>query len=257
MVADSFFDFGGGFLMFFKNLEVGPSDCGPGGEMTLTALLNRLQDAAGEAASKLGASVPQILPLGFTWMLVKYRLRAQRLPRSGETLELRTWHSPHGRLYSLRAFELFSGETRIVRAETCWVLVDLASRRPFRIEKGLPNLHGEENPPIPFEFEKVETCAEGPWSARMRVEDADIDANGHVNHVRYLDWAVGTLPPDWPSSRTFRGFDAEFHGESRFREVLEAFARPEEEREAGFSFLHGILRPADGAELFRMRSIWA
>ena len=243
--------------MHSMELAIDPTNCDHRRELTLTALANHLQDAANGAASKLGASVPQILPLGFTWMLVKYRLRADRLPRSGETVALRTWHFPHGRLYSLRAFELYSGETRIVRAETCWVLVDLASRKPFRIEKGLPNLHEENNPPIPFEFEKVERCEEGPWKSSIGVEESDMDANGHVNHVRYLDWAVATLPPAWFASRTFRGFDAEFHGESRFGEVLETVARPEGETNAGFACLHGILRPADGAELFRMKTIWA
>ncbi len=256
MRSDNFLHRGGPF-MHLKELTIDPSDCGHGGEVTLTALLDHLQDAANEAASKLGASVPQILPLGFTWMLVKYRLRAERLPRSGETNTLRTWHFPHGRLYSLRAFELYSGETRIVRAETCWVLVDLATRKPFRIEKGLPNLHEETNPPIPFEFEKVQPCGEGPWTSSLGVEESDMDANGHVNHVRYLDWAVATLPPGWPASHAFRGFDAEFHGESRFGEVLETVARPEGETGTGFACLHGITRPADGAELFRMRTTWA
>mgnify|MGYP000896121398 CR=1 FL=1 len=243
--------------MYSKELQIQPADCGFRQEIRLTALLEHLQEAAGEAAARLGASVPQILPQGFTWMLVKYRMRADRLPCSGERIALRTWHYPHGRLYSLRAFELHSGESRIVRADSAWVLVDLKRRKPFQIEKGLPFIFEEKNPPIPFEFEKVQPCGEGPWTSSLGVEESDMDENGHVNHVRYLDWAVATLPPDWFISRTFRGFDAEFHGESRFGEVLETVARPESGTGEFFACLHGILRPADGAELFRMRTIWA
>lgn len=243
--------------MHLKDLAIAPSSCDHRGELELTPLLDHLQDAANEAASKLGASVPQILPLGFTWMLVKYRLRVARLPRSGETIALRTWHFPHGRLYSLRAFELYSGEIRLVRAETCWVLVDLARRKPLHIEKALPNLHEEKNPPIPFEFGKVQPCGEGPWRNTVGVLESDMDDNGHVNHVRYLDWAVATLPADWLASRDLKGLDAEFHGESRFGEVLETVARPEGETGTGTVCLHGINRPADGVELFRMRTIWA
>ncbi len=243
--------------MYEKRLTVNPSACEPRAEMPLTVLLDHLQDAAGEAASQLGASVPQILPLGFTWMLVKYRLRAERLPRPGETLALRTWHFPHGRLYSLRAFELFSGETRIVRAETCWVLVDLARRKPFQIEKGLPNLHEEKNPPIPFEFEKVEPCKEGPLTRSLTVKESDMDDNGHVNHVRYLDWAIGVLPANWRESHSFRGFDAEFHEESRSGEILEAYARTGAETTGGYAWLHGIRRSEGSAELFRLRTTWS
>jgi acyl-ACP thioesterase len=86
--------------MYLKAFQIQPADCGFRQEIRLTALLDHLQEAAGEAASRLGASVPQILPLGFTWMLVKYRLRAERIPRSGETLAIRTWHFPHGRVVS-------------------------------------------------------------------------------------------------------------------------------------------------------------
>jgi len=247
----------GGVAMHSKELTIAPSSCDRRGEITLAPLLNHLQDAANEAASKLGASVPQILPLGFTWMLVKYRLKAERMPRSGETLSLRTWHFPHGRLYSLRAFELYSGETRILRAETCWVLVSVERRKPLHIEKALPSLHEEKNPPIPFEFEKVERCEEGPWKSPIGVEESDIDDNGHVNHVRYLDWAVSALPPDWRESRSLRGFDAEFHEECRAGETLEAIAGPAEDAGGGFTRLHRINRPADGTEVFRMKTTWA
>ncbi len=243
--------------MYLKAFQIQPADCGFRQEIRLTALLDHLQEAAGEAASRLGASVPQILPLGFTWMLVKYRLRAERIPRSGETLTLRTWHFPHGRLYSLRAFEISAGETRVVRAETCWVLVDLARRKPVHIEKALPHLFEETNPPVPFEFEKVSSCVGAPWRNTVGVLESDMDDNGHVNHVRYLDWAVATLPRDWRESRFLAGFDAEFHGESRFGETLETAARPENGTGSGLTCLHGISRPADGAEIFRMRTIWA
>lgn len=246
-----------GLPMHLKNLKIDSADCGDREEMSLVTLLDRFQESANEAASKLGASVPQILPLGFTWMLVKYRLRAERLPRPGETLSLRTWHFPHGRLYSLRAFELFSGASRIVRAETCWVLVDLERRKPFQIQKGLPNLHEEENPAIPFEFGKVEPIAEGPWHRNLQVEDRDIDDNGHVNHVRYLDWAVATIPAEWQRDRAFRGFDAEYHAEGLPGDLLETACKPEDMTTAGLTCLHGIHRPADKAELFRMRTMWA
>lgn len=242
--------------MHLKNLKIDSADCGNLGEISPVSLLDYFQDGANEAASKLGASVPQILPLGFTWMLVKYRLRAERMPRFGETLALRTWHFPHGRLYSLRAFELHSGDARIVRAETCWVLVDLVKRKPFQIQKGLPHLHEEENPAIAFEFEKVEPCAEGPLLKKQLVEDRDIDENGHANHVRYLDWALATLPAEWRGNRAFWGFDAEFHGEGRSGDTLDTFAKPGPEDPGGQACLHGIFRPADGAELFRMKTMW-
>ena len=243
--------------MHLKELRIDPAECGSRGEISLVPLLDHLQDAANEAATKLGASVPQILPLGFTWMLVKYRLRAERLPRSGETLSLRTWHFPHGRLYSLRAFELYSGETRIVRAETCWVLVSVERRKPLHIEKALPELHEEKNPPIPFEFEKVEPCEEGPWKSSIGVKESDIDDNGHVNHVRYLDWAVDTLPENWLEGHSLKGFDAEYLEECRAGETLETLAGPAENSGGEFACLHRINRPADGAEVFRLKTTWA
>ena len=242
--------------MHVKELRIAPPDCGKGGELGLTPLLEHFQDAANEAAWKLGATVSQILPLGFTWMLVKYRLRVGRMPRAGETLALGTWHYPHGRLYSLRAFEARSNGVSILRADTAWVLVDLVRRKPFQIEKGLPDLFEEQNPPIPFEFEKLQPFREGPWTTSLLVADGDMDDNGHVNHVRYLDWAVAAIPAAWRDGRTFTGFDAEFHGEGRAGETLEVFSNTAEGPEGETVCLHGIHRPADGAELFRMRTTW-
>jgi len=136
------------------------------------------------------------------------------------------------------------------------VLVDLVRRKPFQIDKGLPDLFEEQNPPIPFEFEKLQPLREGPWTTSLLVADGDMDDNGHVNHVRYLDWAVAAIPAAWRDGRTFTGFDAEFHGEGRAGETLEVFSNTAEGPEGETVCLHGIHRPADGAELFRMRTTW-
>ena len=47
------------------------------------------------------------------------------------------------------------------------------------------------------------------------VTASEIDLNGHVNHVRYLSWALDSVAPDWLASHRLRRLQIQFRSEAR------------------------------------------
>ena len=115
--------------------EIHGYDCGYGGPLRAFALVNFLQEAAGENATRLGFGMEDLHAKGWTWMLSRLDLRADELPRDGERVLVRTWPAGTRRLFALRDIEMLGPDgRRLVRAVYAYLIVDIAARRLLRPE---------------------------------------------------------------------------------------------------------------------------
>jgi acyl-CoA thioesterase FadM len=87
----------------------------------------------------------------------------------------------------------------------------------------------------------------------FRVRWSDLDLNRHANHTRYVEWALEAVPPDLRERGRLAGLGIDFLAEARLGDEVAAEA---EAVDGGLTFLHRILRPADGRELAVLRSAW-
>ena len=201
--------------MFEHSYTILPSDAGTGGIIKPRNLVDCLQDAADMAAAEMKVDVHSIMELGYVWILVQVRMAADRWPKLGEKITIRTWHSVTDGLYTFRAFDLRSdkGEA-IMNGNTSWILLDLARSRPVKPIVNLPHAFisdGESNPPVSSEFVELPRKHSGffknayttNFSARLH----DLDANDHVNNAVYIEWAVESVPKEIYMSHHLSGWD--------------------------------------------------
>lgn len=195
--------------MYSCAITVAPSDTACTGEIKIRALLNYLQNVAGRAVEDLEGRPGELMRRGYAWVLLRYGLSVvKRLPVMDETFEVTTYHSSGNGLHVLRAFEIDAvhpegasekGSETLLRAKTSWVLFDLATQRPVRAERSLPEIFpaGESvfiDPgfrEIP-DFESAVPVAEAFFPVRFH----DLDANIHVNNTAYFEWAYEAAPLD-------------------------------------------------------------
>jgi acyl-ACP thioesterase len=226
------------------------------GRAQLPSLLNYLQDAAGDHAGSLGLGVTDLLRNRLTWLLSRYHIKVVRYPVHGQRIEVSTWPSGKKGIFALRDFEVSDEEGNpMLAATTSWVLIDLESKQPVRLNNFVPDdltfnkrAIEDEFPPLP-ELERAE------HELQLPVLVGDLDFNRHVNNVVYIKWALEAAPPGILSS--LRPLEIEvsyraeaFYGDrivSKIQEVAGASPR---------TFLHQIFRSSDGIELTRLRTIW-
>jgi len=186
-------------LKYITNFRVGHSEMGPHGRMKIVNVVNRIQDAAGEHADKLGLGVRDLLSKGYTWVVHRYRFVFFRFPECGQKVTLRTWYRPERNLYSLRNFlmEDENGE-KLVYAESSWVVLDLERGRPVRLASAMPPSYEQNiSRDVSVEFSEIPRLETPQREKTFAVRLHDLDMNRHVNNARYIEWAVETLPQDF------------------------------------------------------------
>jgi len=168
---------------------------GPAGVATISALCRFAQESAGCHAERLGFGSMSLASRNIAWVLREQTMHVLRFPALGETLKIRTWPTRAERLLCHRDYSIVDSEGRVAALGTsAWFGVDLSTRRPCKAESFF-FLPWELVPAPAFHEPLPELEApEGELVREIRtVRASDIDALGHMNNLRYLDWIADHL----------------------------------------------------------------
>jgi len=218
-------------------------------------LLNFLQDAAGEHSLRLGVSVAELRPRGLTWVLSRYHLHVDRYPGRGEEVLLRTWPALREHKGTVRDFEIFdaAGKT-LLKASSSWVVIDLATKRPVRLDDHLPPYPLLPRRALATEFPMPKALGEAEQEFPFRVRMTDLDLNRHVNNAVYAAWALEAVPETIQRTHVPSELRIAYRAEAFYGDRVLSRLRSVEKGPP--AFIHQLLREADGRELTRLESRW-
>jgi acyl-ACP thioesterase len=245
-------------LLFRKEFSVHSYELDFDGLARPVALLNFLQDAAGDHAAHLGWSVTDLLKKNMTWVLSRYHVRVDRFPGWGETLTVLTWPSGRHGAFALRDFEVSDGAGNTVLAgTTSWMILDLGRKRPLKIDDILPANVLVDRRALADEFAALPVLDRPERELAFRVETGHLDLNRHVNNSVYIQWALEAAPDDVLMRRRPVEFEVAYRAEAFYGDtVLSRVAAVPGHAGPGAVFLHQIANAATGAELTRLRTRW-
>lgn len=175
------------------------------GQCRPSALMGYMQEAATQAGEHggFGRAVIGGKHNGF-WMITRMWFRMERPLHWNEELTVHTWHRGAKGIVSYRDYDLYVGEERVGEGVTAWVMADLDTHRPVRLNTvaEMAETHGGD-----LCKEKTLSKLKAPNELHeidqriMRYSDTDI--NGHVNNTRYADFACDALRMDRLSGEQF------------------------------------------------------
>ena len=225
-------------------------------EAQFIALLDCMQEAAGMHADRLGAGIHVLMEKGLTWVLIRLHVRCSLLPSSGRYVRVSTWPAGRKGVYALREFRLVDdSDGEIMCATSAWVLLNVAARRPVRLDPHLPLYTRHPGRLIEDDFSSLPVLESPDRSLPFRAVAADIDINKHVNNTVYLEWALRAVPAEVRSAQRLTVLEAAFLGEAFLGDdVLCQTQRVEED--GGTVLLQRLRHARNGRELTRLRSRW-
>jgi len=190
------------------SFQVRSYECGPEGVATLPTVCNYLQEAASLHAKALGFSKSDFAAEGanISWVLTRLRVKMARYPRWEETVAVTTFPRGGRRITAHRDFILRAGGEPIGVATSEWMVIDLDTRKIVPVPARVYALANDERPPVmdAGAFTKLRwDCRETAGAARFTARRGDIDLNGHVNNVHYIEWLVEALPAGATDVRDF------------------------------------------------------
>ncbi|AJE02671.1 acyl-[acyl-carrier-protein] thioesterase [Geobacter pickeringii] len=226
------------------------------GRVRPTALLNYLQEVAGDHARLLGVSVHDLMRCGLTWVLSRTHLTILGAASSRDELRVRSWPSSREGRFTCREFEMTAVDGRPVALATCsFAVLDLATRRPVAIDERLPVYPLLPRRAIDDRFATLPRLSGPAAELSFRVGRGDLDMNRHLNNVVYAAWALETVPAEVAEGVRLADLEIAYRAEALYGETVVARCRQEAGGESPVC-IHQIVRTDDGVELARLVSRW-
>jgi fatty acyl-ACP thioesterase A len=192
-------------------------------------------------------------------------LRVRKYPKWGEKVAVSTWFEPQGKIAARRDYAIADAQTGECMGEATsqWVVFNLGSRRMARI----PNSVLED-----FKFQALEqqVMEEGYTADKLpdvsevgsacaapithNVRRNDMDMNGHVNNVVYVQWLLESVPPETWQNHVLSEIILEYRSECNFGDSVTATCCEIEEASDTYVLLHKLAR-GEG-EIVRAKTVW-
>ncbi|MDR0895577.1 MAG: acyl-[acyl-carrier-protein] thioesterase [Prevotellaceae bacterium] len=193
------------------------------GRLTLGVLGNHLLNCAGFHANERGFGISSLNEENYTWVLSRLAIELDDMPRQYESFAVWTWVENVYRLFTDRNFALLDKEGRkIGYARSVWAMINIDTRRPVDLMTihtgGITDYICDE--PCPIEKpSRIKVTSTQPV-ATLRAKYSDIDINGHVNSVRYIEHILDLFPLESYRNGRIRRFEIAYIAESYFGDEL-------------------------------------
>lgn len=240
-----------------QRFEVRSYETDPGGRLSVTGLCNYLQEAASGHAIELGVSIDDLGRENLTWVLGRLQLEIERLPSWRDAVAVTTWPSRMRSYFVLRDFLVESPEQEVLaRATSTWFVIDLDRRRAVRVPELIRGVTLPERERAMGEtWSKLPSVDTPDRRERFTIRRSDLDVNVHVNHVRYLEWALETLEIEFFSGRRLSELEIDFLAELTHGDTVAAEAQILPDGD-GTTVLFSVSGERAAAEAARIRSRW-
>ena len=191
--------------------------------LSLRGAIRQMQEAAAVDSGRCGYGLKDIPRTRVVWAVVEWRVRLLEQCSWAEHIRVRTWPKSMERAIGERNFEILDDrEARVAVGESKWILINADTGRAACITPEIAQAYDLEAREVfeePTDLQPPQTRELAFSYTPMR---RDIDTNGHVNNLVYLDLACQALPDDVYSSR-FSEVSLRFFREVKFGDEIQCF----------------------------------
>lgn len=204
------------------------------GRLTMGVLGNHLLNCAGFHASDRGFGIATLNEDNYTWVLSRLAIELDEMPYQYEEFSIQTWVENVYRLFTDRNFAVIDKDGRkIGYARSVWAMINLNTRKPA----DLLTLHGGSivdyvcDEPCPIEKpSRIKVTVKEPMET-ITAKYSDIDINGHVNSIRYIEHILDLFPIELYKTKHIRRFEMAYVAESYYGDRLFFFREEVSENE--------------------------
>lgn len=204
------------------------------GKLTMSVLGNHLLNCAGFHAADRGFGIASLNENHYTWVLSRLAIELEDMPRQYEDFSVQTWVENVYRLFTDRNFAILNKEGKAIGyARSVWAMISMETRKPA----DLLTLHGgsivdyicEKDCPI-AKPGRIKVAEETPL-AECQTKYSDIDINGHVNSIKYIEHILDLFPMEWFREKQIKRFEMAYVAESYYGDTLSFYREEVRENE--------------------------
>lgn len=221
-------------------------------KLTIGNLCNFIQNSSANHINHLGVGIDDLNQVNQTWVLSRLLVKIDEMPVWRDLAHLSTWQVCKHKLFAIRDYLLENPQGDvIVKATASWLVIDLEKRRPIPCEEYVKRMHPlKERRALPTFPDKVNPLPDWGFKSHIEVRKTDIDINGHVNNVRYLEWFSDHMGKSRTELQSPIELEVNFLGESFLGDKLEIHSYIESDKDCWY---HSLKNLETGIEICRGR----
>ena len=181
--------------MYSFDSTVRYSECAEDGRLSISSLVNYLQDCSTFHSESLGLGFEHMRENHYAWFLSAWQIEIEELPAFNTDITVSTWCYGMKRLIANRNFTICDkGGRQLVRADALWFVFDTERQAPAKIpESQMAYLTGEERLDMEPTPRKIAVEGDFTQASPIEVKEHHLDTNRHVNNAQYISMAIDAL----------------------------------------------------------------
>ncbi len=238
---------------FSKEYEVLYRDTGKDGKITIPSILNYFSNTSMLHVLKVKDSKDDI------WVMNQWNLNIGTgyMPSFKDKLKITTWPKAFSRLYALREFCAYNEKDELIaKADIYVILMNIRERKLKTIDPETSRIWGcdisknHEVKPLKL---KPKEGYEDEFS--IKVSNLDIDSLIHVYNVRYVEWAINSIPFEFLNGHRLKNMVVSYVKEAYINENIKIMVKCE--KEDGFvKYYHKLYKEHDDTVVCLIESEW-
>lgn len=261
-------------FVYRQSFVIRSYEIGPDKTATMETLMNLLQEtalnhvsSAGVAGNGFGAT-REMSRRELIWVVTRIHVQVDKFSSWGDVVEIDTWVDAAGKNGMRRDWIIRDYKTQriISRASSTWVIMNRDTRRltkipqqvrdevlPFYLNRAAIATHDSDSQKI----EKLTHQTAHRIRTGLAPRWSDMDANQHVNNVKYIGWLLESVPTNVLEDYNMIRMTLEYRRECRQSNVLESLTSIKVDGDqSALECTHLLRMEADHTEIVRARSLW-
>ncbi|MGG7179226.1 acyl-[acyl-carrier-protein] thioesterase [Clostridium paraputrificum] len=242
---------------FSKEYEINYYDVDYKLKCKLSSIVNFLCDVGNYHAESLGETIESLVENNCAWVFYKYDIKIKEYPKYRDTITVETEPIGFKKFYAYRSYYIKNSEGKLLgEAIALFFLINIEKRRPMRVLPEQYVRYGADGDlKKNIEMENILKLEKEDHYKDFNIRYSDIDSNGHVNNVKYIEWAIESVPVEVIKDYELKRIKVVFEKETTYGDTVHVSAQVIRNEENELVTIHTIKSEA-GVELTKLEGKW-
>ena len=217
---------------------------------------NHMLNAADFHSTDRGFGMKRLMEINRSWVLSRLAIEMDEMPLQYTRFNVETWVESAMRYFTSRNFAVVGNDGKAYGyGRSIWAMIDTGTRQPtdiFSIDDGAIKDWIIADKPCPIDKGgRVKMSDDAELVRTIETYYNDVDINGHINSVKYIEHVLDLWSLDWYRDHQIRRFEIAYVAEAHAGDQLSFYRETVGENE----FCVRIVR-TDGTECCRSKVVF-
>lgn len=211
-----------------------PFHCDFSQRLFMGHLGNHMLNAADFHSTARGFGMKYLLTINRSWVLSRLAIEMDEMPLMYTKFNVETWVESAMRYFTSRNFRVVGEDGKVYGyGRSIWAMIDTETRQPvnlLEVRDGLLEDYVEADKPCPVDKEsRVKMSNEAQPVGSVIARYNDIDINGHVNSVKYIEHVLDLFPLEFYRDKRLLRFEIAYVAEAHYGDELRFYCETDDD----------------------------